>query len=70
MARNGSPEMSSAGAQFVVPPDDIVFGCTPGMLAIRQQLKKVCSTNIPMLVQGDGGTGKETLARWVHLRSP
>ncbi len=70
MARNGSPEMSPAGAQFVVPPDDIVFGCTPGMLAIRQQLKKVCSTNIPMLVQGDGGTGKETLARWVHLRSP
>src|SRR2546430_3710259 len=70
MARNGSPEMSSVASQFVVPPDDIVFGCTPAMLAIRQQLEKVCGTTIPMLVQGDGGTGKETLARWVHHRSP
>ncbi len=70
MARNSSPDMSPAASQFVVPPDDIVFGCTPGMLAIRQQLEKVCGTNIPMLVQGDGGSGKETVARWVHHRSP
>jgi two-component system response regulator AtoC len=40
------------------------------MLAIRQRLERVCGTNIPILVQGDGGSGKETLARWVHHRSP
>lgn len=40
------------------------------MLAIRRQLEKVCSTNIPMLIQGDGGSGKETLARWIHHHSP
>jgi len=62
--------MSSVASQLLFPPDDIVFGCTPAMLAIRQQLEKVCGTTIPMLVQGDGGTGKETLARWVHHRSP
>jgi two-component system, NtrC family, response regulator AtoC len=70
MARNSSPDLNPAARQFVVPPDDIVFGCTPRMLAIRQQLEKVCGANIPMLVQGDGGSGKETLARWVHHRSP
>jgi two-component system response regulator AtoC len=69
MASNGSSDMGLAG-KIAVPPDDIVFGCTPAMLAIRQQLEKVCRTNIPVLVQGDGGSGKETLARWMHSRSP
>jgi two-component system response regulator AtoC len=69
MASNGSSDMGLAGEK-AVPPDDIVFGCTPAMLAIRQQLEKVCGTNIPVLVQGDGGSGKETLARWMHSRSP
>jgi two-component system response regulator AtoC len=69
MASNASRDMSSAG-DMVLPPDDIVFGRTPAMLSIRQQLEKVCGTNIPILVQGDGGSGKETLARWVHQRSP
>jgi two-component system response regulator AtoC len=69
MASKGSPDIRLAG-DLAVPPDDIVFGCTPAMLAIRQQLEKVCGTNIPILVQGDGGSGKETLARWVHHRSP
>src|SRR5213080_730126 len=70
MARNGSPEMSPAGAQFVVPPDDIVFGCTPGMLAVRQQLEKECSTTMVLLAEGEGGTDKETRARCVPLRAP
>ena len=69
MASNGSSDMRLAD-DMVVPPDDIVFGCTRAMLAIRQRLEKVCGTNVPILVQGDGGSGKETLARWVHHRSP
>jgi transcriptional regulator with PAS, ATPase and Fis domain len=69
MASNDSQDMSSAG-DMVLPPDDIVFGHTPRMLSIRKQLEKVCGTNVPILVQGDGGSGKETLARWVHHRSP
>lgn len=39
------------------------------MLAIRHQLEKVSQSNIPILLQGDGGTGKEVLARWIHYRS-
>jgi two-component system response regulator AtoC len=53
-----------------VLPDDILFGCTPAMHAIRQQLIKACQTNVPILIQGAGGTGKEALARWVHSQSP
>src|SRR6266403_4291532 len=70
MSRNGSSDMRAAASQFVVPPDEVVFGCAPSMMAVRHQLEKICGTNLPVLIQGDGGSGKETLARWVHHHSP
>ena len=70
MARDSSSDMRMVASQFVVPPDEVIFGCAPSMLAVRYQLEKICSTNLPVLIQGDGGSGKETLARWVHLHSP
>ena len=39
------------------------------MAEIRQRAEKICNTNIPVLLNGDGGTGKEALARWIHARS-
>jgi two-component system, NtrC family, response regulator AtoC len=53
-----------------LPPEEIIFGCTTPMLVIRNQLKKVCVTNVPILIQGSGGSGKEILARWIHRKSP
>jgi two-component system response regulator AtoC len=69
MTGNNSHNRNSRADQSVLPPDDIVFGCTPTMLAIRRQLEKVCGANIPILIQGEGGSGKETLARFIHSRS-
>ena len=40
------------------------------MQFIRQRLEKVCAADIPVLIQGAAGTGKEILARWIHSRSP
>lgn len=62
--------MRPAAHQHVVPPDEVVFGGAASMLAVRHQLEKVCGTNLPVLIQGDGGSGKEILARWVHHHSP
>jgi two-component system response regulator AtoC len=70
MARDSSSDMRMVASQFVVPPDEVIFGGAPSMLAVRHQLEKICGTNLPVLIQGDGGSGKETLARWVHLHSP
>ena len=40
------------------------------MGAVRQRTMKVRNTNVPVLLSGDGGTGKEVLARWIHKNSP
>jgi len=59
-SRNGQP---------VLPPDEIIFGHSPALQGIRENLGKVANAGIPVLIQGEGGTGKETLARWIHARS-
>jgi len=40
------------------------------MRPIRQKIEKVSGTNIPVLIQGASGTGKEILARLIHQLSP
>ncbi|MFB3813645.1 MAG: sigma-54 interaction domain-containing protein [Terriglobales bacterium] len=52
-----------------LPPDDVIFGATPLMAAIRHKLDKVADTNIPVLIQGESGTGKEIIAKYIHQRS-
>ncbi len=39
------------------------------MMELQQRAAKVCGTNVPVLLQGGGGTGKEVLARWIHKHS-
>ena len=51
------------------PPDDLLFGRSRAMAEIRARAEKICRTNIPILLCGEGGTGKEALARWIHRNS-
>ncbi|HWR37600.1 MAG TPA: sigma-54 dependent transcriptional regulator [Clostridia bacterium] len=52
-----------------LPPDDIVFGRTPEMLALRDKLQRVARSNVPVLINGESGTGKEIIAKLVHRYS-
>src|SRR5262249_5586086 len=52
-----------------LPSEDIIFGVAPAMREIRERAFKICRTNVPVLLVGDGGTGKEILARWLHANS-
>jgi two-component system response regulator AtoC len=55
--------------QNSLPPDDILFGQSAPMREIQQRLGKICKSGIPVLLCGEGGTGKEALSRWIHVNS-
>jgi two-component system response regulator AtoC len=52
-----------------LPPDSVLFGGSGVMDEVRSLAAKVCRVDAPVLLTGDGGTGKEALARWIHLHS-
>jgi two-component system, NtrC family, response regulator AtoC len=64
----GANENASVGQQL--PPDEVIFGQTPTMRDIRQKLERVAGANISMLISGESGTGKDIMARLLHLYSP
>src|SRR4030081_2410090 len=52
------------------PPEAIIFGRTEEMQAVRDRLTKLASANVPVLIQGESGTGKDIVARMIHAASP
>ncbi len=64
----GSPSLpASASAPDV--DEDMFFGANPRMRALRASLPKVAASDVPILIQGETGTGKEVLARQIHALS-
>ena len=49
-----------------LPPEEVIFGSSRAMVDIRRSLERAASANIPVLFQGETGTGKEVLARFLH----
>ena len=52
-----------------LPPVDLIFGRSPAMVSAREQLERVARTTVPVLLQGESGTGKDILAKLLHLYS-
>jgi two-component system response regulator AtoC len=57
------------GMWNVVPPEHVLFGISPAMTEVRDQAGRISRANIPILLTGEGGTGKEAVARWIHANS-
>ncbi len=51
-------------------PEEVIFGSSGGMQVVRQTLQKAALSGSPVLITGETGTGKEVMARLVHLQSP
>ncbi|HYO15330.1 MAG TPA: sigma 54-interacting transcriptional regulator [Thermoanaerobaculia bacterium] len=56
----------------VKPPEEVPPppGLGPEMAGVYRRAGKVARGDVPVLVLGESGVGKEVLARWVHARSP
>jgi len=52
------------------PPEAVVFGRTEAMQAVRDRLSRLAGANVPVLIQGESGTGKDIIARMIHAASP
>jgi DNA-binding NtrC family response regulator len=51
--------------------DDVFFVAgSPAMRKIRSQAKLVANVDIPILITGDSGSGKEVVAKLIHKYSP
>ena len=53
-----------------LPPEPVIFGQTPAMRDVRQKLERVAGANLSVLISGESGTGKDIVARLLHLYSP
>lgn len=52
-----------------VPPEEVLFGTSKRMEEVRQQVEAAVSTNLPLLIRGETGAGKETIAKFIHLKA-
>ena len=53
-----------------IPPESIVFGHSDAMQSLRERLNKVAAANVPVLIHGESGTGKDIIARMIHGALP
>src|SRR5258708_7733526 len=53
-----------------LPPTNLIFGRSASMQVARQKIDKVAQSGVPILIQGDNGTGKGLLASFIHTLSP
>ena len=67
MANSVSSLVQSLGE---IPPETVVFGQSEAMQLLRSRLARVAGANVPVLIHGESGTGKDIIARLVHSLSP
>jgi two-component system nitrogen regulation response regulator GlnG len=52
------------------PPRYGLIGDNPEMLAVREDVRRVADLEVPVLLRGETGTGKELVARAIHDAGP
>src|SRR5690242_14193018 len=51
-------------------PDHGLIGCSAAIANVRRLIEKAARTKLPVLLQGESGTGKDVVARAIHDANP
>jgi two-component system response regulator AtoC len=66
MAAANSPLLTT---NHQLPPEEVIFGRSRRMQELRLQIQKLANANLPVLIEGESGTGKDIIARLIHASS-
>jgi two-component system, NtrC family, response regulator AtoC len=69
MAASGVVRAGSGHKMNGLPPEEVIFGRSAAMQPVRQLIGKLLSTDLPVLLLGENGTGKGLLAQYIHEQS-
>lgn len=53
-----------------LPPEQILLGVTHAMRELAKRIRRADKRLDPVWIEGEPGSGKDVLARWIHSRSP
>jgi DNA-binding NtrC family response regulator len=67
--RNHHKQLASKTRQVRLAIDPFI-GTSPAIRALADQARKILSSESPILIRGETGSGKGVLARWLHENSP
>jgi two-component system, NtrC family, response regulator AtoC len=69
--RNVSPLTIRPGTgEHSLRPDELSKSLSPAMAELQHQIERVAGVDVPVLLLGESGVGKEFAARTLHARSP
>jgi two-component system response regulator AtoC len=52
-----------------LPDESVIFGSSAAMREVHGKIGRVLQSDFPLLLQGERGTGKDLVARFLHTRS-
>jgi DNA-binding NtrC family response regulator len=67
---SGLDDAGSGAATVASPPDGDFVAITPRMRHALLLVERAAHSRVPVLLEGETGTGKELLARAIHTRGP